>query len=90
MSGFVDRMVELEKIDDVLSISLGHGFPWADVAEVGARVIVVTDDQPDLGLDLAAKLAREIWDMRDEITPQFLDMEEAISVATSSMPADIA
>jgi microcystin degradation protein MlrC len=81
MSSFVDRMVELEKIDDVLSISLGHGFPWADVAEVGARVIVVTDNQPDLGRDLAKILAHELWNMRDEITPQFLDMEKAISEA---------
>ena len=81
MSRFVDRMVELEKTDDVLSISLGHGFPWADVAEVGARVIVVTDNQPDLGRNLAKNLAHELWNMRDEITPQFLDMEKAINEA---------
>ena len=83
MSGFVDHMKELEKIDNVLSVSLGHGFPWADVAEVGSRVIVVTNGQPDLGYNLAEKLARELWDMRDEITPQFLDMEEAITEASA-------
>jgi microcystin degradation protein MlrC len=52
------------------------------VADVGSRVIVITDDQPALGRNLAEKLAREVWDMRDEITPQFLDMEEAISEAS--------
>jgi alcohol dehydrogenase class IV len=27
----------------VLSVSLGHGFPWGDTPEVGTRVLVVTD-----------------------------------------------
>ncbi len=81
MRSFVDRMSELEKTEGVLSISLGHGFPWADVADVGARVIVITDNRPDLGQEIAEKLGRELWQMRDRITPEFLEMEEAITAA---------
>ena len=33
----------------VLSVSLGHGFPWADVADLGAKVLVVTDGDAGQG-----------------------------------------
>jgi len=81
MRSFVDRMTEMEKLDGILSISLAHGFPWANVADVGSRVVVVTDNRPDLGRELAEKLGRELWQMRDQITPQFLEMEQAITAA---------
>lgn len=81
MQSFVASMKELEKADGVLSVSLGHGFPWADVAEEGARVVVITDDKPELGRELAEKLANDLWRMRNEITPQFLDMDDAITKA---------
>jgi microcystin degradation protein MlrC len=32
---FVDRMTAHEGRDGILSVSFGHGFPWADVADVG-------------------------------------------------------
>jgi microcystin degradation protein MlrC len=81
MRSFVDRMTDLEKTDGILSISLGHGFPWADVPEVGSRVIVVTDNQPKLGQEIAEKLGRELWALRDDITPQYLDLDDAVDAA---------
>ncbi len=84
MRGFVDRMTELEATDGVLSISLGHGFPWGDVAEEGARIVVVTDARPDVGRDLAERLGREFWDLRHEITPRYLEMEDAITRALTA------
>jgi len=81
MRGFVDRMSDLERREGILSISLGHGFPWADVADVGSRIVVVTDNRPDLGRRLAETLGRELWQLRDQIIPAFLEMEEAISSA---------
>jgi microcystin degradation protein MlrC len=43
MRAFVDRIKELEGKDGVLSISIVHCFPYADVPELGSRVLVVTD-----------------------------------------------
>ena len=43
MRGFVDRMKAMEGKDGVLSISIGHCFPYADVAELGGRILVVVD-----------------------------------------------
>jgi microcystin degradation protein MlrC len=45
MRGFVDRIMAMEGKDGILSISIAHGFPYADVPEIGTRVLVVTDDQ---------------------------------------------
>src|SRR5690606_8194960 len=43
ISAILDYMGALESRDGVLSASFAHGFPWADVADVGAKVLVVTD-----------------------------------------------
>ena len=81
MSSFVERMTKLEKSDRVLSISLGHGFPWGDVPAEGTRTIVVTDDRQEQGDALAEKLGRELWDIRDEITPRYLDLDATVDAA---------
>ena len=39
----VARMRALEGRDGVLSVSLCHGFPWADVADLGVQVVVISD-----------------------------------------------
>lgn len=83
MRSFVDRMTALEKTDGVLSVSLAHGFPWGDVPAEGTRVIVVTDDHQADGDALAEKLGRELWRMRDEITPRYLELDAAIDAAVA-------
>ena len=40
MRGFVDRITAMEGKDGVLSISIGHCFPYADVPELGGRILV--------------------------------------------------
>ncbi len=55
---FVDRIQSLEGHDGVLSISITHGFPWGDVADMGTKVFVYTDNNPAQ----AAALARS-WPM---------------------------
>lgn len=81
MQGFVRRMQALEGKDGVLSVSLGHGFPWADVPDLGSRVVVVTDDRRQNGDRLAEELGHALWGLRNEITPRFLGMEAAIDWA---------
>ncbi len=80
MRQFVDDMIALESQDAVLSVSLGHGFPWGDVAEMGTRVLVVTDDQPALAASLAADLGRQIFDLRVATQPDYKSMAEAIEI----------
>ena len=49
----VDRIKALEGRDGVLSISIIHGFPAADVYDVGTKILVVTDAAPEKGRRLA-------------------------------------
>src|SRR3546814_539905 len=66
MKSFVSRMQSFEGKDGILSVSLGHGFPWGDVPESGAKLWVVADRDIEKAHALAAQLGREFWDLRDE------------------------
>src|SRR6478672_9212263 len=48
----------LEGKDDILSISIGHGFPSADVPEMGARILVISDGAKASGDILAERIGR--------------------------------
>lgn len=87
MRGFVDKIMGLEGKDGVLSISVAHGFPYADVPEVGAKVVVVTDDRPELGARLAESLGRELYAMRGKTAPPYLTADEAIARALANNQA---
>ena len=79
--GFVDRMTALEGKDGVLSVSFAHGFPWADVGDVGARMLVVTDNDPAKAAALAEKLGREIFALRHRTVTPHLDVDRALDRA---------
>jgi microcystin degradation protein MlrC len=83
MRSFVDKMKSLEGKDDVLAVSLGHGFPWGDVPDLGTRVLVVTNNNPEKGAQLAAELGREFFEMRHQVVPQHFSIEGAIDRALS-------
>ncbi len=76
--GFVDRMRALEGHDGILSVSFGHGFPWGDVEEVGAKMLVIADGDIAKAQAVARQLARELWDMRAETVTQHDTIDEAI------------
>jgi len=44
LRSFVDAMMQAEERKEVLSMSFGHGFPLADLPHVGAKLLVVTDN----------------------------------------------
>jgi microcystin degradation protein MlrC len=67
MAGFVTRMTALEGEPGVLSVSLAHGYPWADLPEVGTRVLVTTDGDPPLAAAIAERLGREFFALRDQV-----------------------
>lgn len=81
VKGFVAKMQSLEGKDDVLSVSFGHGFAWGDVADVGAKMLVVTDDNAEKGMALAKDLAKDVWQMRDATPIPAMSTDEALDKA---------
>lgn len=78
MRGFVDRCTALEGQDGVLSISIVHGFPWADVADMGSKIVVVTDRDREKAEQLAGRLGREFFDLRQATQPRYITLDDAL------------
>ncbi len=82
MMGFVQQMKDMEGRDGVLSVSFGHGFPYGDVADSGARIWVVSDANVDPGAvragALAQALGQQVWEMRDQTRPVVMSIDAAI------------
>jgi len=81
MQGFVRQMAAAEREPGVLSVSLGHGFPWGDVPEAGAKLWVVTDNDPVLARAVADRLGRAFWDLRERIGAQVVGIDAALDAA---------
>ena len=67
LRSLVEAMSGAEKRSGVLSVSFGHGFPFADVPHVGAKMLVVTDSDPDLARQVAQEFGYRVYELRSEI-----------------------
>ncbi len=84
MRDFVQRLIDCEHRDGVLSVSLGHGFPWGDVADAGSQLLVVTDNDPALAENLARELGMAFFALRGTVEFNSLPLEAAMSKAVAS------
>lgn len=84
MRSFVDKVSAMEGKDKVLSISIGHGFPYGDVPDMGARILVITDGAKAYGDKLAAALGEELTAIAKSSTPPFLAPDAAIDAALAA------
>ncbi len=81
MASFVKRMQSFEGQGGVLSVSLGHGFPWGDVVDNGARLWVVTDNDLPGAQKLANQLGRDFYDLREATRSHPLGVDAALDQA---------
>jgi microcystin degradation protein MlrC len=65
MNEVLDRVHEVERRPGVISVTVSTGFPWADVPDVGASLIVVTDGDRMLARAAADELGDWIWSNRE-------------------------
>ena len=75
---FVREMKDAEGHDGVLSVSLTHGFPWGDVADVGAKTLVIADGDAEQAAAVAKAFARRLWDIRHGLLRQYPNIEQAL------------
>ena len=83
MRAFVDRIKAMEGKDGVLSISIAHCFPYADVAELTGRVLVITDNDKAKADALATQLGEEFVGMRGKTAPPYETVDGGISTAVA-------
>ena len=65
----------------VLSNSIGLGFQFADVAEMGTSFVVVTDNDTALAQQYADELAEYLVSHRHDFVAQFVKIDDAIDQA---------
>jgi microcystin degradation protein MlrC len=78
-----ERAEEMRARPGVLSNSLLLGFPYADVPEMGAATVVVTDGARALAQRLANELAGAWWTSRADFVPRLLGVKEAVAQAAA-------
>jgi microcystin degradation protein MlrC len=79
MRSFVDGMKALEGQDGILSVSLIHGFMAGDVPEMGTQLLVITDNAPVKGNQLAQELGEKIFALRGTTKMRTYNLEEALA-----------
>ncbi|KKC38826.1 hypothetical protein WH87_08020 [Devosia epidermidihirudinis] len=78
MPEFCAAMAAAEGEGGILSLSLNHGFPWADLPQAGAKMLAVVDGDQALADRVAADFGRRFYAIRAAATLPFTSFEEAI------------
>jgi microcystin degradation protein MlrC len=84
MVEFTADMFAAEGKDGILSLSLNHGFPWADVPNAGAKMLAVADRDIGIAQRAAEAFGRKFYAVRAEATLPFVPFDEAIRAAQQS------
>jgi microcystin degradation protein MlrC len=83
MSDIVADLRAAEAKAGILSASIAHGFPYADVEDVGTRVVIYSDGDPQGAKDVAVALARRLYDSRRALVLDFPDIATSLERASS-------
>lgn len=81
MRALVDRIKAMEATRGVLSISIAHGFPWADVPELSTRVLVITDNDKAAADTLAKQVGKELVSLRGQTAPEYCSIDKGLDAA---------
>ena len=71
----------LQQQPGMINVSCLYGFPYSDVAEMGATVLAVSEHSREQAESVAKQMAQFWWDMRAEFTGQLISVDDAIGTA---------
>ena len=83
MNAILNAAKQVEQNPNVLAANVAVGYPYADVHEAGPSFVVVTDNNPQLAQDEAARLSDMLWGIRGELTLDLPDAPQAVQQAIS-------
>ena len=81
LRSLVDEMLTMEGKDGILSLSLVHCFPWADVSTCGAAALAMTDNDLDQAAQAAQTLGQKFFSLRHEMDQTPYSIDEALDQA---------
>ena len=87
MRALVDDLIAETTADPaILDISIAHGFPWGDVADMGTRVWATTDGDATVAAAIAERYGRRIEAIRAECQPVLMSASEAVAMICGDCP----
>lgn len=89
MRAFVDKVKALEGKDGILSISIGHCFPYADVEELSGRILVIADGDKAKADAMATRIGQEFVAMRGRTAPDYMSVEDGFEAARAHNGAPV-
>lgn len=75
---------DLNKIKGVLSLSIVLGFPYADVREMGTSIIVVTDNDTKLAIEVGNKIKDNILNDKERFVGKKMKISEVLAILSES------
>ncbi len=84
MKPIVDDMKAAEKDEDVVVVNLIHGFPYGDVPAMGSKMLVITDNVPQKGAELAEHFAHRVFAVREQTGVPLQDLDEGLDAVAAS------
>ena len=80
----IGRLHSAEEDPRVLAATAFCTQPWLDVEELGWSIVVVTDNEPELGRQISDSIGRAAWDLREDYLVEKVDVDVAIDTALAS------
>lgn len=74
----------IEGDPDIVTCTFFHGFPYADTPDAGASVLTVANGDAEKAKVAARRVARFVWNAREELRPESFSPDEAIQSALKS------
>jgi len=81
MESVLDRLHALEPEPGILTATMSCGFPFADIHDAGASVVVVTDGDRELADRKAGEFGDYVFSRRAEFDVELTPVSEAIRIA---------
>jgi microcystin degradation protein MlrC len=89
LRSFVDEFSALEEQQGILNVWLGHGFPYGDVPDLGATMVVVTDGDAARGARIAEEMGRKFFSLREAVRAPVQTMDACLTQAAAAAEGPI-
>lgn len=81
MKRVIDEVENVSKSPGILSASIAPGYIYADVPDMGTKIIVVADRSEQLAVEKAEYLSDLVFSLRHELNANLMDMSSAVKDA---------